>query len=47
MWWVCGTCCDIWKECTASIFSVIDSSVAEGVLESKESEGYMGQLEVM
>jgi len=36
MWWVCDTCCDIWKECAAFIFSVIDSSVAEGVLESKK-----------
>ena len=47
MWWVCDTCCDIWKEYAASIFSVIGSSVAEGVLESKESECYMGQLEEM
>jgi len=34
-------------ECPASILRVTDSSVGEEVLESKESEGYMGQLEEM
>jgi len=47
MWWVCGICYDIWMECAASIFRLTDSSVPEEVLESKESEGYMGQLEEM
>jgi len=34
-------------ECLASIFRVTDSSVGEEVLESKDSEGYMGQLDKM
>ena len=47
MWWVCGICSDIWKESAASIFRVIDSSVGEEVVESKENAGYIGQLEEM
>jgi len=38
---------DIWKECAASFFRVNDSSVAEEVVGSKGSEGYMRQLEEM
>jgi hypothetical protein len=34
-------------ECLASIFRVTDSSVGEEVLESKDSEVYMGKLEEM
>jgi len=43
----CGICTDIWKECAAAIFRVTDNSVHEEVLGSKESSGYIGQLEEM